>query len=298
MPPPQTHVTHTGTDTTRARAAPQTHTPRKNTPPNPRETATASTDGPQPGVAENRNQARTQEGQATTHHRRQWTPARSDREPHPGPSARSGEEHPPPPAAKPSQEWRENALRNLRQEWLGTTHNTHQPGSHQHHQQAPAGKTNRHTPHTHQHTQKALQRPHHHHKHTTYTPACAARQTHTARETPHPTPRKRPPLQPADPSQEWRGTSPRTLSQEWRGASHHQHQRTPQPGLAGDRTQRPQPGVARERPPRTLSRKRGTRPGKPTDLSQEWRRSIPQPTPEDPSQEWRGATPKTLRQEW
>ena len=46
--------------------------------------------------------------------------------------ARSGEDRAPPPAAKPSQEWLGVAHRNLRQEWRGTNHTTHQPQPHQH----------------------------------------------------------------------------------------------------------------------------------------------------------------------
>ena len=99
----------------------------------------------------------------------------------------------------------------------------------------------------------------------------------------------------------------------------------PEPGVAGDRTRGPQPGVARERPPKTHSRKRGTTPRKPADLSQEWRRPTPhqhQRTParsggepprtlsqewrgaihhqhqRAPSQEWRGTAPGALSQEW
>ena len=66
----------------------------------------------------------------TTHHRRQRTPARS------------GGDRPPPPAAKPSQEWPGVAHRNLRQEWRGTNHTTHQPQPHQH------TTATHHTPHT------------------------------------------------------------------------------------------------------------------------------------------------------
>ena len=92
----------------------------------------------------------------------------------------------------------------------------------------------RHTPpDTRQHTRKTHPHPHHRHKHTRHTAARAAPQTHATGETPHQTPRKLPPPQPADPSPEWRGTAPRTLSQEWRGATHHQNQRAPSQEWSG-----------------------------------------------------------------
>ena len=246
-------MAHTPAQTPRAHAPRHKHThhekppptPRKRPPPRPadprqewRGTATRATPkrgkqprtpaagGPQPGVARDRTRG-PQPGVATnTHHHRQQKAARSGGETHAGTSAKSGEGPP--------------------------THQPH-PHPHLHQQQAPARETNRHTPpHTREHTRKTHPHPHHRHKHTTHTPARAAPQTHATRETTHQTPRKRPPPQPADPSQEWRGTAPRTLSQGWRAATHHQHQRA-------------------------LSQEwRGTAPGAP---SQEWRgNAYPEPT--------------------
>ena len=57
----------------------------------------------------------------------------------------------PPPAAKPSQEWREVAHRNLRQEWRGTNHTTHQPQTHHTRHRRTLHATH-HTPHTTHHT--------------------------------------------------------------------------------------------------------------------------------------------------
>ena len=310
----------------RTHRATNTHTTRK-PPPNPTERATAAAGGPQPGVAGNRNQDHTQEWQATTHHRRQRTPGRSGKGPHPGRSARSGKEHPPPPAAKPSQEWRENARRNLRQEWRGTAHNTHQPHPHPHlhQQQAPARETNRHMPHTRQQTPKAHPHPYHRHKHTTHTPARAAPQTQATRDSPHQTPQKRPPPQPADPSQEWRGTAPRTLSQEWRGTTHHQHQRAPSqewrgtaPGALRQEwrgnahpeptagSEGPRPANRRtsarsgEGPPRTNTR--GPQPGVAGSRTQDPQPGVvgdhPPPPAANRNQGRRGHAHKQLGQEW
>ena len=193
---------------------------------------------------------RSQEWQATTHHRRQRTTARSGGEPHPGLSAWSGEEHPPPPTGQPSQEWREIALTNLHQESRGTNHGTHQPHPQPHQRQAPAGLS--HTPtHTHTHTNT-----HGRHTHTHATPN--ARHTHQDRHharthratntdttrNPHPTPRKRPPPRPGDPSQEWHRTVTRTTPK--RGKQPHTTTAGgPQPGVARDRTRGPEPAVAR-----------------------------------------------------
>ena len=145
---------------------------------------------------------------------------------------------------------------------------------------------------TRQHTRKTHPHPHHCHKHTAHTPARAAPQTHATRETPHQTPLKRPPPQPADPSQERRGTAPRTLSQERRVATTTNTNGPParsgggpHPGPSARRgegtpTQNPQP-KARDHAQQTG----GPQPGA--------AKAHPPPTPEDPSQEWRGATTET-----
>ena len=103
--------------------------------------------------------------------------------------------------------------------------------------------------------------------------------------------RDHPPPQPADPSQEWWGTTPTALSQDWQGTVHQHDQWTQarsdrerhprlsarfgegpstttssgrQPGVAGNRTQGPQPGLVRDH-----------LPPKPADATQEWRGTAP-----------------------
>ena len=78
------------------------------------------------------------------------------------------------------------------------------------------------------------------------------------------------PPQPADPSQQWRGTAPRTLSQDWRGATHHHNQWTPARNGGEHRTRGPQPALARDHPP---------------------------PQPVDPSAVWRETAPTVLSQD-
>ena len=200
------HTTHSPAQTPRVHAPRHKHTHHEKPPTQPhgnghrhgRRTPARSGGEPQPGPRPR--------WQATTHHRRQRTPARSGTGPQPGPSPRSGEEHPPSPAAKPSQEWRENARRNLCHEWRGTAHNKPQPG-----------KQTAHTPHMLQHTRRTQPGPHHCHKHTTHTLARAAPQTRATQST----------TAASGPQPGLAGTAPRTLSQEWQGATHHQHQRAP-----------------------------------------------------------------------
>ena len=93
-----------------------------------------------------------------------------------------------------------------------------------------------HTPHAHTRTHTATT------PRTTWTGPPHATHTNTKRHTAHthtPRPKRRaprapqpgvasgpPPPQPVDPSQEWRGTTPRALGQEWRGTNHSTRWRT------------------------------------------------------------------------
>ena len=127
----------------------------------------------------------------TTHH----TP-RPAAEPQPGVAGNRT----PPQAAKPSQEWPGVGHRNLRQEWRGTNHTTHQPQPHRHTTAA------HHTPQTTHHTPTQTPRAHaprHKHTHQRRTTTRGGGDTHTsnrARNSGNPPPPTTPPRRDGTPT--------------------------------------------------------------------------------------------------
>ena len=82
--------------------------------------------------------------------------------------------------------------------------------------------------------------------------------------------RDHPPQLAGDPTQEWRGTAPRSLSQDWRGTTHQQQQQTAAKN-GNELHPGPSAGIVDEHPP---------------------------PSAADSSQEWRGTAARALSQIW
>ena len=226
---------------------------------------------PQPGLA------RDHEPTAAADPSQKW------RETAPRTLRQLGRDHPPPPPKDPSQDWRGTAPRALSQHWRRTTH--------QHQQQTPArnGGELRPGPST-----TIGEGP------PTNTSSRPQPETggNCAQGPPPGLERDHRPPPHAGPSQEWRGTAPRSLRHDRRGTTHQHQQQTParngrklrpgrsagiggghpratnsgvQPRMAGSCAQAPQPGLVRDHP-------------------------TPQTT--GPSQEWRGTAARALSQEW
>ena len=237
------------------------------------------------------------------HRRGRRTPGRSGGEPQTGPHPRGANNHAPPPAADPSQEWQGAAARALSQEWRGTpttTGGATRPRvAGKHTQKPPPGvaRDRPHTSHTPTHTntsskpqpgkQTATRRhtranTHRRHTHThtiatntQHTHEHAPRHKHTQHGKPPPNPAETATTAASGPKQGMAGNRAQDPQPGVANSHPPPTPADPQRGVGGDRTRGPQPGAARERPRRTHSRKRGTTPSKPADLSQEWRRPTP-----------------------